>query len=1098
MLVAQVTENVRDCQKRIQYLESELARLTQAAPETHGTSGKPDHSSGRNVGGNGSGSVSVSGVAVGANGGLNSSKELSALVTKPSLRLNTNFGIDHELNGISMQQQSTGGVVKEVDYPQKVLEKQSSSILDRVLNRFGVKGGGSAVTPLPQQKKSEFIATIPFDNWKSESALTTGKIVHKLQEIGYRVDVEQKVKAGTDRLHYVLAASTDNSKDRRLQVEEKLAECTGKLNLLLKAQQRYQNLYFGDSSSIADDDPSNKPTRKPFSGKLSLFLIGASGLVNKASPRSDAYASIKIDGVQRVKTKNAPVMWQEKFEIQLDRAQEVEICIYEKSGGLLALMWFKLSELEESLRLEKQRISNHGVGFGEDIGATMIQDRMGGDGVVGGSASDRSAESRISVEDGVEYLLDMEPGGQLSLKIDLNVATTPTLGRQRKEGVARQRPVQKFVPTKGHKLVPMQFYQVMKCAVCSELLISGQGYQCQSCKYTCHKSCQDRIMPKCITTGDIDKDNQDELLKHRIPHRFELTSSMGANWCCHCGYILPLGKRQSMKCSECAATVHKECAHLVPHFCGLTPALIGQLRSAIGQAEKMKKEKLSLLKMKEDKERTMSYGITPIDEDRPHQQQQSLQFFNQDEVFHTTQSMQHIQLHQNSLFVSDKSPTSLPSTPTTPATVSQPSSQLPLTPVSGEAKGSNTQLVPETTDAPPPPPLQQQQKISSGVIIPSRKGSVTAVPAITTPSKRKSPRGIGLDDFSFLAVLGKGNFGKVMLAEEKATKKLYAIKVLKKEFIIENDEVESTKSEKRVFLTANKEQHPFLVNLHSCFQTESRIYFVMEYVSGGDLMWHIQHQQFSESRAKYYACEVLLSLEYFHKNNIVYRDLKLDNILLSLDGHIKIADYGLCKEGMSYGAETSTFCGTPEFMAPEILLEKPYTRAVDWWALGVLIYEMLLGKSPFRGDDEDEIFEAILQDEVKFPPNMPEEAMSVLQMLLTKDPARRLGAGPTDSEEIKQHPYFAGIDFKALIELKIPPPFFPTVSSSTDVSNFDSEFTKEMPVLTPCTSVLSTADQEEFRGFTYISDLAKTTRSKPKTHNSSSMPMATTTQATSS
>ncbi|KAJ3055747.1 Serine/threonine kinase, partial [Quaeritorhiza haematococci] len=182
------------------------------------------------------------------------------------------------------------------------------------------------------------------------------------------------------------------------------------------------------------------------------------------------------------------------------------------------------------------------------------------------------------------------------------------------------------------------------------------------------------------------------------------------------------------------------------------------------------------------------------------------------------------------------------------------------------------------------------------------------------PTTSTSPKGIGLDDFNFLAVLGKGNFGKVMLAEEKWSKSLYAIKVLKKEFIIENDEVESTKSEKRVFLIANKERHPFL------------------------------HQQFTEKRARFYACEVLLALEYFHKHNIVYRDLKLDNILLSVDGHIKIADYGLCKENMPYGATTNTFCGTPEFMAPEILLEKPYGRAVDWWALGVLIYEMLLGQ----------------------------------------------------------------------------------------------------------------------------------------------------------
>jgi len=205
-------------------------------------------------------------------------------------------------------------------------------------------------------------------------------------------------------------------------------------------------------------------------------------------------------------------------------------------------------------------------------------------------------------------------------------------------------------------------------------------------------------------------------------------------------------------------------------------------------------------------------------------------------------------------------------------------------------------------------------------------------------------RNVTLDDFNFLAVLGKGNFGKVMLAEEKQTGVLYAIKVLKKEFIIENDEIDSTRSEKRVFLTVARERHPFLLNLHSCFQTETRVYFVMEYVGGGDLMLHIQRQQFNLHRAKFYAAEVLLALEYFHKHGIIYRDLKLDNIMLTLDGHVKIADYGLCKENMWYGNTTSTFCGTPEFMAPEILLEQRYGRAVDCGRLAFCYTKCFLGR----------------------------------------------------------------------------------------------------------------------------------------------------------
>ncbi|CAG8483366.1 5876_t:CDS:10, partial [Racocetra fulgida] len=212
----------------------------------------------------------------------------------------------------------------------------------------------------------------------------------------------------------------------------------------------------------------------------------------------------------------------------------------------------------------------------------------------------------------------------------------------------------------------------------------------------------------------------------------------------------------------------------------------------------------------------------------------------------------------------------------------------------------------------------------------------------------------------------------------------------------------------------------------------------------------------------------LAVLEYLHKQGIIYRDLKLDNILLTLDGHIKIADYGLCKENMGYGDTTNTFCGTPEFMAPEILLEQRYGRAVDWWAFGVLIYEMLLGQSPFRGDDEDEIFDAILEDEILYPINMSRDSVSILQKLLTRDPERRLGSGKSDAEEIKRHPFFKGVNWDDMLAKKVPPPFYPTISSPTDTSNFDEEFTREDPVLTPVHSKLTMENQDEFLHFSYV------------------------------
>lgn len=211
-----------------------------------------------------------------------------------------------------------------------------------------------------------------------------------------------------------------------------------------------------------------------------------------------------------------------------------------------------------------------------------------------------------------------------------------------------------------------------------------------------------------------------------------------------------------------------------------------------------------------------------------------------------------------------------------------------------------------------------------------------------------------------------------------------------------------------------------------------------------------------------------LALKYFHENGVIYRDLKLDNILLTLDGHIKIADYGLCKEEMWYGSTTSTFCGTPEFMAPEvvltqqdgkhssdndqILLDKKYGRAVDWWAFGVLIYQMLLQQSPFRGEDEDEIYDAILADEPLYPIHMPRDSVSILQKLLTREPELRLGSGPTDAQEIMSHAFFRNINWDDVYHKKIAPPFVPQITSATDTSNFDTEFTSVTPVLTPVQS----------------------------------------------
>uniref|UniRef100_A0A9J8BQ58 protein kinase C n=1 Tax=Cyprinus carpio carpio TaxID=630221 RepID=A0A9J8BQ58_CYPCA len=249
--------------------------------------------------------------------------------------------------------------------------------------------------------------------------------------------------------------------------------------------------------------------------------------------------------------------------------------------------------------------------------------------------------------------------------------------------------------------------------------------------------------------------------------------------------------------------------------------------------------------------------------------------------------------------------------------------------------------------------------------------------------------------------------------------------------------------------------------------------FVMEYTAGGDLMMHIHADVFTEPRAVFYAACVVLGLQFLHDNKIVYRDLKLDNLLLDTEGYVKIADFGLCKEGMGFGDRTSTFCGTPEFLAPEVLTDTSYTRAVDWWGLGVLIYEMLVGESPFPGDDEEEVFDSIVNDEVRYPRFLSSEAIGIMRRLLRRNPERRLGSSEKDAEDVKKQPFFRTMDWEALLLRKLPPPFLPTIGNKEDVSNFDEEFTTEAPALTPPREprVLSRKDQDSFRDFDYVSDL---------------------------
>ncbi|KAI9474162.1 MAG: kinase-like domain-containing protein [Benjaminiella poitrasii] len=838
----------------------------------------------------------------------------------------------------------------------------------------------AVTTPVDEDHDDTTTTTKRFSNLdllEADTPINRAKVSLKLHELEYKVDVEKKVQEGIRNLSRTLP-TTDRR--RKQELTEKQLESIEKMALLTYAVKKYKDLYLGEEDE--DDEDSQKDDkigtdhandlkqrrgviagyrRRPVTGQLDLKIVKAHELIHAPTrmfQNPQTAVMVKIDGTVQNRTKpSRNDVWGDQFELNVDKATEVELLIYDQSGDRtlpIGLLWLKISDIAETLR--RQKIENEPVV-------------------------------------GIRAWFDVEPLGKIRLEMNFvrDVVKRP-MDRLGRAGAVRERKGEVH-EMNGHQFVARRFYHIMKCALCGDFM-TKLTFQCEDCGLACHRKCYTKVVTRCISRSTRAGHDEEEL-KHRIPHRFEPLTIIGANWCCHCGFMLPLGFRGAQKCAECGVVCHTKCAKLVPDFCGMS----------------MEKANLMLSEMKAANRRRTIHADTFLEEQHQHPQSQQQQ-------------------------------------------------QSPL-------------------------PQQQQQTLTRPLSVHDTVSSFQTLTNLFSPSPELSKhvalttpvqvnRKVGLDDFNFLAVLGRGNFGKVMLAEEKYTNELYAIKILKKRFVLDNDEIESTRAEKRVFLAVNR--HPFLVNLHSTFQTETRIYYVMEYVSGGDLMMHIQRDLFSEPRARFYASEVLLALEYFHQQGIIYRDLKLDNIMLGLDGHIKLADYGLCKDGMFGDQTTNTFCGTPEFMAPEILLEHRYGRAVDWWAFGVLLYEMLLGQSPFKGEDEDEIFDAVLEDKIVFPKEMSKESVSICEALLERNAEKRLGSGKLDAQEIKAHPFFAGVNWEDMLAKRVQPPYIPTVNGRADTSNFDEEFTREIPILTPVNAMLTEHDQQTFINFSYVANWAIETK----------------------
>uniref|UniRef100_A0A182RU24 Ribosomal protein S6 kinase n=1 Tax=Anopheles funestus TaxID=62324 RepID=A0A182RU24_ANOFN len=337
---------------------------------------------------------------------------------------------------------------------------------------------------------------------------------------------------------------------------------------------------------------------------------------------------------------------------------------------------------------------------------------------------------------------------------------------------------------------------------------------------------------------------------------------------------------------------------------------------------------------------------------------------------------------------------------------------------------------------------------------------------------------LGPQDFELKKVLGKGGYGKVFQvsidyggAVRKTTgadaNSYFAMKVLKKASIVRNQkDTAHTRAERNILEAV---RHPFIVELVYAFQTGGKLYLILEYLSGGELFMHLEREGiFLEDTACFYLCEIILALEHLHNLGIIYRDLKPENVLLDAKGHVKLTDFGLCKEHIQEGIVTHTFCGTIEYMAPEILTRSGHGKAVDWWSLGALMYDMLTGTPPFCADNRKKTVDAILKDKLNIPGYLTPDSRDLIRRLMKRQVSQRLGSGPTDGQAVRAHPFFKNVNWDDVVKRRLDPPIKPVLASEDDVSQFDTKFTKEIPVDSPDETTLSESVNLIFQGFTYV------------------------------
>ena len=655
--------------------------------------------------------------------------------------------------------------------------------------------------------------------------------------------------------------------------------------------------------------------------------------------------------------------------------------------------------------------------------------------------------------------------------------------RRRKHIAIRER---KRILIRNHLFELHFFKQPTYCAHCHQFIygLGKQGFHCLRCSFAIHRHCVELITFKCPKF---------EMISERPDvkqHDFKITNYMKFTFCDHCGQMLYGLHKQGYQCGGklCGMNVHSYCREFVANLCGTASnEKYGQLmlnilchvesetkgsiyvdikngRNLMAADSNGLSDPYCKLKLKDTKGKTVIKHRTKI-----HKKTLNPTFDESFQIpFNPTQEgrLEIWMWDYDTSFSSDniggmsfsiEELKTLDKGEDVWYALMNPSSARFMNQRSeSEAdEGERERIVKEYET------IRERNRSRFERSDPRRKQSFSVSNALN------------IDDFERIELLGRGAFGKVIMVEyRRKPDKIFAMKIMHKDLIFEYDAVDCTMIEQRILAMDSKPS--FMTNLVASFQDEENLYMVMEFLCGGDLLFHlIQNTNFTEPRSKLYIAEISFGLFYLHKKGIVFRDLKPDNVLLDIEGHLKLADFGLCKEGVYHGTSTTnSFCGTIDYMAPEIVARKPYDTAVDIWSMGAILYEMLVGRPPFIGRTDDAIMKNLLTKNPTFPTFLSVTAINLITQLLKKSPSERLGVDHKSGEaDFRAHGYFSNFDWNKAEKRELQPSFVPKITSKRADTYFDAEYTKASTRITKIDpGNILVIDQEMFNGFEFTSE----------------------------